>query len=222
MSNADLVETLLHSEPATGLEIAWTSSELTLAEKARVISALHMRSRMTLEGTARMSGATQAEIQAILELATLDDDDLELVSKADPPETTWFLFASAETDTIEVGIDALKKVQGSDEHVLKAVYSAMLASSGPRQDDRISAISAKTFGHLAHKAKEYNALNPKARQFLGSLAQKRRGGELSLSEKQLKWLRDILLELVRSGVVKRDSEDGDQPQCDEVLNALGV
>lgn len=222
MSDAELVEALLRGDPIEGLELAWSSPSLDLAERARVISSLHMRSRMSLEGTARMTGATPAEIQALLELATLEDEDLELVSGAHPPATTWFLFAGADSEAIRAGLDALASdEQGTPESALVGVYKAMRAAAGPTTDERIAAVSGSTLGHLAYKAAEYDVLSARERTFLASIAKRKNTGT-SLTEKQLKWLKDILLKLVQAGVVSRNSVDGDQDACDEVLDAMGV
>ncbi len=221
MTERSLVETLMEAAPTEVLELAWTSPGLTLAERARVVSSLHMRSRMTLEGTARMTGATPAQIQALMELATLDDEDLELVSEANPPATTWFLFAGADSDAIRAGLKVLETPDGGHESPLVGVYDAMRSLAGPSQDERIAVISGTTLGHLAHKAKEYNVLSPKARAFLVNLAKRKKTGA-PITEKQLIWLKSLLLELVERGVVCRESADGDQDACDEVMDAMGV
>jgi hypothetical protein len=219
MTTQSLVEVLMAADPTEALEKAWNSPDLTLAERAQVVSSLHMRSRMTLEGTARMTDATPAQIQALLELATLDDDDLERVSQVNPPATTWFLFADAESDAIQAGLTSLAVSSEEQDALVVRVYDAMKAVTGPTQDERIAAISGKTFGHLAHKAKEYDVLSKKSRVFLVSLAKRKQAGQ-PLTEKQLPWLKSILLELVERGVVCRNSADGDQEACDEVMDAL--
>lgn len=221
MSNPELATSLIQGDPIEGLELAWSSPSLDLAERARVIAALHMRSRMSLEGTARMTGATPAHIQALLELATLEDADLELVSRAQPPVTTWFLFAGADSGAIRAGLDALSAEAGTSESTLVGVYDAMRAVAGPTTDERIAAVSGPTLGHLAHKAKEYDVLSARSRKFLVDVA-KRKSTGAALTEKQLKWLKDILLELLQTGVVCRNSADDDQDMCDEVLDAMGV
>jgi len=221
MSDPELTASLMQGDPIEGLELAWSSPSLDLAERARVIAALHMRSRMSLEGTARMTGATPAQIQALLELATMEDADLELVSRAQPPAPTWFLFAGADSAAIRAGLDALGAEADASEPALVGVYDAMRAVAGPTTDERIATISGPTLGHLAHKAKEYDVLSAKSRRFLVDIAKRKNTGA-GLTEKQLKWLKDVLLELVQSGVVCRNSADDDQGMCDEVLDAMGV
>jgi len=176
---------------------------------------------MTLEGTARLTGATPAEVLALLELATLEDDDLDLISKANPPATTWFLFAGANPETIQAGVAALEEPREKYESKLEMVYHAMRTASGPSLEERIITISGPTLGHLAHKAKQYKVLTPKARKFLVDLANRKRTGA-RITEKQLAWLKSLLFELVEKRVVRRDSVDNDQVECDEVLDALGV
>jgi len=219
MSPADMSD-YLSMDPVEGLQAVWSTPDLPLGTKARLISRFTMKSRLSLEGAARICDAAPAEIQALLDLATLDDDDLDLVSQANPPATTWFLFAGADSDWIRAGVEALRAVP-AQEPVLRAVYEAMREQSGPDLDERIAALSGETLGHLAHKAKEYGKLSPKARKFLVDLA-KRKGVGRSITERQLNWLRAILFELVECGVVCRESPDDDQDSCNEVLDALGM
>lgn len=222
MSNESLVQSILAGDPVAGLELAWSTPELTLAERAQLVSTLHMRSRLTLEGTARMAGATTAEVQALLELATLDDDDLELVSRANPPATTYFLFAGADSDAIRAGIAALggrPNAEGTPS--LVSVYDAMRTANGPSIDERVAAISGVTLSHLWKKANEYDILAKSARGLLVSLSKRKKTGTPP-TERQLEFLKDVLLQLVQAGVVCRDSADDDQVMCDEVLDALGI
>jgi hypothetical protein len=214
------IDRYLDMDPFEGLQAAWAAMDLPLGERSRLVSRLTMKSRLSLEGAARICDASPAEVQALLNLATLDDEDLEMVSRADPPATTWFLFAAADSDWIRAGVEALKTVP-NEEPVLRIVYEAMRLQSGPDLDERIAAISGETLGHLSHKAKEYGKLSPKARSFLVDLAKKKRVG-VTLTEKQLNWLKSILFELVESGVVCSESPDSDQEVCDEVLAALGM
>jgi len=214
------IEGYLDLDPVEGLQAAWADADLPLGARARLVSRLAMKSRLTLEGAARICEASPAEVQALLDLATLDDDDLELVSQANPPVTTWFLFAGADSDWIRAGLEALEAVP-DEEPVLCAVYEAMREQSGPDLDERIAAISGEILGHLSHKAKEYGKLSPKARKFLVDVAKRKQTGA-PLTERQLNWLRSILFELVESGVVCSESPDADQELCDQVLGALGM
>lgn len=215
------LDTRFEGEPLEALAAAWTAEALTLGQLARAISRYFTQSRLTLEGAARYLDAPPAELEALLGLAALDDHDLTRLSAANPPKTTWLFFAGAESEEVEAGLLALNPDCPSDEIAAQRVYRAMREVGGPTLDDRVAAISGVTLGHLAVKAKQYDVLSPKARQFLVSVSNRKKLGS-PLTERQLEWLKAILQELVDREVVCRDSPDGDQPECDEVLAALGV
>jgi len=213
-------ERYLQMDSIEGLEAAWADSTLSLAERARLVSRLQMKSRLTLEGAARACDASPAEMQALLELSTLDDDDLELVSRANPPATTWLLFSGADSESIRVGVEAFESASAG-EPILASVYVAMRSELGPDLDERIAGIGGETIAHLARKAVEYGKLTEWQQNFLASIGRCKKLGK-ALTEKQLNQLRIALFDLVETGVVRRDSPDGDQAQCDEVLDAMGL
>ncbi len=215
------LDTRFEGEPLEALAAAWSAEDLTLGQLARAISRYYTQSRLTLEGAARYLDAPPAELEALLGLAALDDEDLSRLSAANPPKTTWLFFADAETEEIEAGLLALNRDCPSDEIAAQRVYQAMREVGAPTLEDRVAAISGATLGHLATKAKQYGVLTPKARQFLVSVASRKKLGS-PLTEKQLEWLKAILQELVDKEVICRESPDGDQAECDEVLAALGA
>lgn len=222
MTAADTdLDVRFEGEPLEALAAAWSAENLELGQLARAISRYYTQSRLTLEGAARYLDAPPAELEALIGLAELDDDDLARLSTANPPKTTWLFFADAETEEIEAGLVALSLDCASDEIAAQRVYQAMREVGGPTLDDRVAAISGVTLGHLATKARQYDVLTPKARQFLVNVSSRKKLGS-PLTEKQLEWLKAILQELVDREVVCRDSPDGDQTECDEVLTALGV
>ena len=219
-TNEQDLDVRFDGEPLEALSAAWIDPDLSLGQRARAVSRYYTESHLTLEGAARVLEASPALLEALLGLATLDDDDLVLLSDANPPKTTWLLFANADSGGIRAGLRSLE-LSGSDEESAAArVYDAIREVAAPSIEDRIAGISSKTLGHLSHKAKEYAVLSPKARMFLVDIAKKKTLGTV-LTEKQLAWLTSILSELVERDVVCRDSPDNDQAECDEVLAALG-
>lgn len=208
-------------EPIEALAAAWTDGDLGLGQLARAVSRYYTQSRLTMEGAARYLDASPAEFEALLGLATLDDDDLIRLSAVNPPKTTWLFFADAEAVEIEAGLKALGLDSPTDAMAAQRVYDAMRKVGSPTLDDRVAAISGATLGHLATKAKQYGTLSPKAVKFLGSVASRKRLGN-PLTEKQLEWLKSVLHDLVEQNVIRRESPDGDQDACDEVLAALGA
>jgi hypothetical protein len=203
-----------------GVVVAWNDQEISLAERARAVSRLFMKARLTLEGAGRLCNASPASIHALLELSTMEDDDLQLVSDASPPVTTWLLFAGADSESIRAGISAFVSL-AAGQPALASVYDAMQRDLGPTVHDRLASVSGEALAHLAKKAKEYGKLNDWQRRFLASVAVQRRTGK-RLTEPQLEKLKEALIELVDGGVVRHGSPDNDQTLCDEVLSALGV
>lgn len=207
-------------EPLEALVAAWNDETLVLGQRARALSRYFTQSRLTLEGAARFLDAPPAELEALMDLAMLGDEDLVRLSKANPPKTTWLFFAEADQEEVAAGIRALDS-SDSDEVAAQRVYDAMRQVGGPTLDDRIAGISGATLGHMAKKAKDYDVLSKSGRGILVSCAKRKQVGRAP-SEKQLEALKGILTELVEREVIRADSPDGDQEQCDEVLIALGL
>lgn len=214
------LDVVLDGEPLEALVSAWNSQALSLGQRARAVSRYYTESRLTLEGASRVLDASPALLEALLGLATLEDEDLSLLSAADPPKTTWLLFANSDSAGVRAGLRALETAAYDEQSAATTVYEAIREVAAPGIDDRIAGISSKTLGHLAHKAKEYDVLTPRARKFLVDIAKKKGLGTV-LTEKQLDWLKVLLNELVDREIVCRDSPDNDQGECDEVLAALG-
>lgn len=199
----------------------WNSrAERPFGEWVRSVSKTYYDNRLSLEGAARLLASSVAELQAVLYLATMEDADLELLSTSVPPKTTWFAFAGADGDGVKAGLEALRSL-APNSSPFQAVEEAVRSVTGPDVSDRVGALTGTVLGHMAHKAKQYNLLSPKARKFLGSIA-KRKGSGTPLSPRQIAWAVTILSELVENGAVTRSSPDGDQDHCDAVLDALGI
>jgi hypothetical protein len=81
-------------------------------------------------------------------------------------------------------------------------------------------LPATTLAHMLKKSLEYKCLNARAESALKNFASRKRNGQ-SFTLPQAQFLRSILSQLVDAGAVKRNSRDGDQIECDQVLDALG-
>jgi hypothetical protein len=198
----------------------WNDENIDLARKVRVIGEAYTKTRMKLENVADLLEITPAELQATLNLAALDDEDLNAISKVSPSKTTFFLFASADKESIEAAIQALQTKDKIKTEV-SLVFNAICEVIGPTVDDMVPTVSAESLGHFAHKAKEYGKLSSWGRKFLVDISIRKRSGK-NLTPKQIGVLKKILYELVESGVVAVESKDSDQEKCDEVLEALGM
>ena len=208
-------------DPLEDLAAVWADEERTPFDLwLRRTSGAFLATSLELEAAARLIQTTSAELDAALRLATLDDDSLAILAAGPrPPRTTWYAFAGASPAGVRAGAEALGRLKEGEPATL-VVDDAISAVEGPSKLERVGGLDGKVFGHLAHKAKQYDVLSPKSRQFLVDIAIRRNVGK-TLTEGQAAYALNLLTDLVDRGIVRQDSADGDQPICDEVLAALG-
>ena len=72
----------------------WENTNLSLGEKIITISNAFYDVGLDMSTTAAYIKATPAEFYAFLSLSDLDDEIIDLISKANPPKTTWLLLGS--------------------------------------------------------------------------------------------------------------------------------
>ncbi len=191
-----------------------------------LVAEVYYRSGLSIEAAAHIMGCTVAELQGLVRLSYLEPERLQRLDRSPPPPTTWFLLAEAATEEeFEAALQALDNLKPGQSS-FQAVWTALKENAAPDIQERVASLSSACFWHLAHKAKVYNVLTPKARRFLADIAKKKQKADresqpLTLSRKQLAWLINVLYELVVEGIVSENSPDGDQEQCDAVLVALG-
>lgn len=201
-------------------------ASMPFSEWVMSVSGRYYSSSLPLEAASRLLGCTVAELQGVLRLSYLDPELLERLDDKPPPATTWFLFAEAQSEAeLAAGLAALSEVD-TGESAFNAVLAAMAQLGSPSAHGQVLALPSGCFWHLAHKAKVYDVLTKQARSFLAQVAKQkgqaeRAGKPLALTRKQLDWLVSILWELTEKNVVRANSPDGDQAQCDAVLAALG-
>jgi hypothetical protein len=199
---------------------SWAADRVPFDAWVRRVSRAFFASRLRLEGAAKLLGTTPAELQAVLSLATLEDDDLALFTGPPPPRTTWLTFAHSTTDGIEAGLEALRTLPAG-ESPFHAVEDAVRAVEGPGVLQRVAELSGTTFVHMGEKAKQYNQLGTKGPGALQSMGRQKRTGK-PLTPRQVAYAYNLLEELADRGAVRRDSPDDDQADCDAVLDALGL
>jgi hypothetical protein len=171
-----------------------------------------------LEAAARLAETRPAELAAVLELATLEDEVLELLDEDVPPSTTWFTLASASDEGLRAALTALR--EGGEASPTQAVRSAISTVEGPATVERVAHLEPAVFNHLAKKAKQYDLLRPRDRQALVSFGRMIRSGR-PLTQRQSAYALSLVQQLVDGGAVRRRSPDGDQEVCDVVLDAVG-
>ncbi len=203
---------------------SWQNDTGSLGDKIIEISSCFYSAGLDLDSTAAFIKATPAELDFLLAMGEFEDEMISMISEADPPKTTWPLLASANDEEIRHALEAIKKrhsgfEQKSNTPLSEIVYRQMLEISGPTPEQRIQSISGQAIRNALKKGQDFKALTDKEVKFLKSISiQKTRGK--TLTPKQISWLKDILSGLVTKNVITRDSIDGDQDLCDEILDAL--
>ena len=198
---------------------AWTKTDISLADKVTTISNNFYSVGLDLASTAEYIKATPAELDAILSLGGLSEEILERLSKINPPETTWELFANASENEINQALDALEQKTVDDSHLSEFVFRHMSEVAGPTVNQRVGMLTSSDIKRVRVKGEDFKALSEKEIKFLKSIAVKRYSTELS--DAQLEWFKDILIKLVEKGAIKRDSIDGDADLCNRIMDALG-
>ncbi|WP_435348678.1 hypothetical protein [Haloarchaeobius sp. HRN-SO-5] len=198
---------------------AWDSSREPFDEWVQSVSRAYYESEFGIESAAKLLDTSSGELAAVLNLATMEDEALELLAEDVPPKTTWFTFAGASVGEIEAGLDALEEMS-EDESPHSVVKTAVLEVRGPTPEQQVSELPGEVFFHLSTKAKQYELLSGKARKFLYQMGMVR-SNDGEMSPKQADWAHDLLEEMADQGAIKRESPDDDQEICNQVLDALG-
>jgi hypothetical protein len=208
------------------IKAAWNNTGLSLGDKITCISNDFYAVGLDLATTAAFIRATPAELDALLSLSVLDDEMIEMISKADPPKTTWALLASASNEEIRQALNALESASGKYDRkegsssVSKFIYQQMLDVAGPTSEQLVGMLTGGELGHALKKGQDFNALTDWDNKFFKSVVVQKKRGK-ALSDKQLKIIVRILTDLADRGVIKRDSIDGDKEICDKILDAIG-
>lgn len=205
----------------------WLNANLPLGEKAAAISNEFYAAGLDFATTAAYIKATPSELDALLEIGGFDDEVLERISAVNPPKTTWAMLASASDEEIETALTALERKATSNQEAPKSsrtefFYYAMIEVAEPSLEQKAAALSSDALWHAVTKAEHFDgALNDWETKFLKSVATQKKRGK-SLSEKQGASIAKACKKLVDRGILSRQSIDGDQAYCDEIMDALGL
>jgi len=190
-----------------------------LGEWVSEVSSAFFENGLDLVPAAELIEAQPAELYAALSLATLSDDNLDLVSKYNPPITTWFFLAECPPDelaeVLEIVDQRPKGVSAS-----QATSEAVRQKLGPSIADSIAELDSRVFTYLAEKALQHGALTEKNRGALKSFGARLRTGK-PLTLKQVAYAHGLIEELVIKGVISANSPDGDEEIMLAALKAVG-
>lgn len=210
-------------EALESIKDAWNSSELSLGDKIIMISNDYYAVGLDLPTTAAYIKATPAELEAFLLLSELDDEIIAIISKVNPPKTTWALLANASENEIRQALSALALNRNDSSSKIGAVsefvYQRMLEVAGPTVEQKIGMLSAQDLRHALKKGEAFNAIEGWDLKFFKNIVSVKKRG-MMLTPKQLAQIVRILNVLADKGALKRDSIDGDSEICSRILDAL--
>lgn len=202
----------------------WGNEDLSLGEKIIHISEEFSASGLDVETTAAYIHTTESELSALLALGELDDELIELISKVNPPKTTWTILSSASDEEIRHALEVFDVYQHKNETTVDMadtyVYQAMIEVSGPTVEQKVANLTGDEIKHALKKGEDFNAINDKEARFLKGVAAQKKMGKV-LSEKQIAWLISILNKMIEKNAITHESIDGDQDICDKILDAVG-
>jgi hypothetical protein len=202
---------------------AWSERKnLTIADWVRKVSDIFANSQSSVIATARVLKINPAELFAVLNLATLEEQSLNKVSEYNPPTTTWLSLSKADAMGIEAALEALEvsRREKSKASPCQLVDDAIERVGGGGPTSRVAKLDSKAVLHAAKKAEDYSALTPKSRAALKRFGSMRKTGKL-LTPKQIGYMQSMLEDLVNRGVIRRNSPDGDKELCNQILDAVG-
>ncbi len=202
----------------------WNATDISLGDKIRSISSEYYSNGLDLAGTAAFLNATPSELDAFLALGELDDEDIDKISEVNPPKTTWIMLANASEEELDGALAALKKNRDAEPServtaMTEYVYTVMLDVAGPTTEQKVGNLSGDILLHVLKKGQDFKLLSEKEEKFIKSVAGYKKRGKV-LSERQTKWLMDILNRMADAGAIVRNSIDGDKDICNQILDAL--
>lgn len=198
----------------------WENDGLSLENKIITISDAYYSVGLDIATTAAYIKATPAEFDTFLSLSNLDDEIISLISKVNPPKTTWLLLGSGSNDEIKKALTALSAQSRLDsETISEFIYQQMIEVSGPTTEQLVSQLTGSELFSLAAKAKAFSSVPESSIKLLNSIAGQKKRGKI-LSDKQIMTVINILNILADNKVLQRNSIDGDSELCDKVLDAL--
>jgi len=203
------------------LKEAWESDREDLCQYTQRVTDAFYNNALGLEATSIYLDCNPIELIGMLHLAGMEDECLKLLSDRLPHVSTWMLLSYVEDlAVLKETLDKLEKRKKGDSS-FRVAREALNSYLDLSPLDRIASLSGKTLLHMHQKAENYDLLWPKTRKALKDIARKKKAG-VSMSGAQLGYIQSMLTELYEGNAISRESPDGDQKECDEVLDALGV
>jgi hypothetical protein len=192
--------------------------EIPVGEWVQLVSTAYFNCNLSVIAAAELVEAQPAELEAALALASLEDNSLEIISKYNPPATTWFFIAECPNDHLVELLEEIKVAHSNDSPAERA-QQLMRRISGPTLSDKIASLDSKAFTHLAKKSEQYNALNEKHRKALRDFGSRLKRGQ-SLTAKQVTYAHGLIRQLAELNVISKNSPDDDSEIMEKLLMVL--
>ncbi len=202
-------------------EEIWQSRDST-DFKAWVISLSEAfeNSPYSLQTASKVIGTRPAELFAILQIATLNDELLDEFVRVMPPKTSWLSICSSSDDGAQAALQALEKLKGHTSYSpWRAAEAAIETATGGSVHSKVAHLNSTLILFALKKAKSYEVLGDRERNALFNFARSKKAGK-SLTPKQVAYLQILLTRLVEAGAIRSDSPDGDINECLEIIEAL--
>ena len=204
------------------LREAWNEFEsLAFDEWIINFSELYFRNGLELRQAARIIGVRPAEVQAALNLATLDVESLHVLADLKPAKTTWFLLAAADNEALIAAASALTAMSPNEPRPSAIVYGVIREVEGPTTLDKVSGLSSSAFTYAFKAAEAYDILTEKSRKALKSFASIKKTGRI-MTAKQSAYAENLLRQLVVAGVIGKSDDVGHTQDVVEIIAALGA
>lgn len=210
------------NQPETTFVEVWSKRfSMPLNDWVEQVSQTFAEERKGILLASKLVGAEPAELQAVLNLATLDSDDLARIAEFNPPMTTWFQLARGNSEEIEEALKALENVLPGQSRK-EVVEQAYVRITGPTVETKVASLPYEVFEFVFKKGSKggYGIFTDSQERAMKSFARSRKTGR-PLTPAQIKYAADLFVKLVDEGAIKEDSPDDDQEYCDQVLMAVG-
>lgn len=194
-------------------------------EWIRAIADAVAQSGLGIRRFARAIDVQPAELLAVMRLATMEEEDLKLLSSKIPPRTVWLSLADAESEELRACLAALaSRPAGSSP--FRTVNEVLGGDQQEKKLDAVSRISHETLTHfLTLNENDWRVLAPKVATAFKKFAKTQKSIQTGKSARpltipQLQYLCNILQQLADANVITDDANRTDHDMCREVLSAL--
>jgi hypothetical protein len=143
------------------LDIVWSRfGSIDFPTWIQQVSDSYNSASKPLAWLAALLDVSPAELQAVLNLALIEESDLEIIGRSEAPRTTWMALADASTEAIQAACTRLISTHGQSSPYL-TVLAAITEVDGSSPLDRISSLPQACFDLAAKRGLDYSLIDEK-------------------------------------------------------------